>query len=93
MCACLIVCSTMAQTLWWADRLEVLLTGASDALVSLWHLHSELQNAATRPEALSRSDVNGMRRYFSKNIIPVIDLDELERVRFGARCCTLPSAW
>ncbi len=70
----------MAAYQWWAERVDVLLASTEESCVSLWRLHADLGDEAKRPEALKRADISSMRKYFEKNIVENIDLDELEKV-------------
>jgi hypothetical protein len=71
----------MATVQWWAERVDVLLASTHESCVSLWRLHADLGDAEKRPDALKRSDISSMRKYYEKNIDDSVDLGELEKVR------------
>lgn len=65
-----------------AERVEVLLDEARGVATCLYLDYEQLQDASRRPEALTRSDISGIRKFVQKHCTESLDTEALEKVRW-----------
>ena len=74
----------MAATQRLADRVEALVEEAAAVSTALYLDHAKLADEATRPEALKRGEISGIRKYVQKHCTETLDTEALEKVSGAA---------